>query len=88
VIEFQPGDRFPIEFHFEGQHFALTPLPAMEMVAKTHCYVRFDRNGIHVSEDPEHFDRKPKEPGRFAAGFQSKAGEPTKLTVSVVTPRQ
>jgi len=88
VVEFQKGDRVPVDFHFDGQYFALTPVPAFDVIATEHCFVRFWRDGIRVSPDAEHFDGKPRQPGQFRLGLSSAAGQGAKLEISVRTPRR
>lgn len=87
IVEFQAGDRIPVEFHFTGDYFELTPLPGVELVARAHCFVRFSRDGIRVSADGTTFDEKPRQPGRFGIGLHAENGQRTKLEVSIVTPR-
>ena len=87
IVEFQPGDRIPVEFRFTGDYFELTPLPGVELLVRAHCFVRFSRDGIRVSADGTNFDEKPRQPGRFAIALHSENGQRTKLDVSIVTPR-
>jgi hypothetical protein len=89
VIELQPGERVPVNLQFDGEDFDLVPAhPSLEFVAKHHCFVRGWRDGIRVSLDGEHFDEKPRTPGRFHVGFEAHSGEATRLDVVVVGPRR
>lgn len=89
VVEFQQGDRLPVNFSFTGEDFELEPAkPKLELVAKGHCFVRFDEDGIRVSLDGEHFDQKPRVPGSFRVGFNAQRGKPTKLDVVIVAPQR
>ncbi len=89
VVEFEKGDRLPVDFSFAGEDFELVPSkPKFEIVAKRHCFVRFGGDGIRVSTDGRHFDEKPKAPGSFHVGFSAKRGEPTKLEVAIVAPKR
>jgi hypothetical protein len=89
VVELQPGERIPVNLQFDGQDFDLVPAhPSLELVAKHHCFVRFWRDGIRTSLDGEHFDEKPRIPGRFRIGLESHPGQATRLDVVVVGPRR
>jgi hypothetical protein len=88
VIEFNAGDRLPVELGFDGQFFALSPAqPALELVAKRHCFVRVDGSGFRTSFDGQDFDARPEQPGKFFAGLSITAEHGTKLVVKVETPR-
>jgi hypothetical protein len=89
VLEFQPGDRLPINLDFFVEDFELDPRrPRLELVAKQHCFVRFGPDGIRVSLDPEHFHSKPRAPGALRVGFNSTAGQPPTLDVAITSPRR
>jgi hypothetical protein len=89
VVEFQAGDRVPVDLSFTGEDFELVRQGAqLELVAKQHCFVRFDAEGIRTSKDGRDFDQKPSKPGSFRIGLGSKKGEPTKLEVAIVGPRR
>jgi hypothetical protein len=89
VVEFQAGDRLPVDFEFKSDDFELEPArPAMTLVAKQHCYVRFAADGVRVSLDPQHFPDKGKTPGSFRFGLRVNRGEPAKLDVGIATPRR
>jgi hypothetical protein len=89
VIELQPGERIPVNLQFDGEDFELVPAhPSLEFVAKHHCFVRIWRDGIRASFDGEHFDEKPRTPGRFRVGIEAHPGEATRLDVVVVSPRR
>jgi hypothetical protein len=88
IIEFQPGERVPVNLEFSGEGFELDPQhPPLEIVAKQHCFLRVSSDGFRVSPDGEHFD-KPRQPGKFRVGFWSHAGQPTRLDVIIEGPRQ
>jgi hypothetical protein len=89
IIEFQPGDRLPVNFEFTGEDFELQPRhPSLELVAKQHGFLRISAKGIRVSRDPDHFDIKPSQPGSFRVGFSAAQGKPAKLDVAIVAPRR
>jgi hypothetical protein len=89
VIEFQAGDKLPVDFDFASEEFELSPAhPTMTLIAKQHCYVRFSADGIRSSLDPRNFDQKPKTPGTFHFGLKVLRGEPAKLDVGIATPRR
>jgi hypothetical protein len=89
IIEFQPGDRLPVNFDFTGDDFELQPQhPPLELVAKRHGFVRIGTNGIRTSPDPDHFDIKPSQPGSFRVGFGAAPGKPAKLDVVIAAPRR
>ena len=87
IIEFQPGERLPVNLEVDGEGFELEPRhPPLELVAKEHCFVRVGADGFRVSRDGVHFD-KPSQPGSFRIGFWSRPGQQTKLDVIVHGPR-
>jgi hypothetical protein len=89
VIEFNAGDRLPVELGFAGQFFALSPArPALELVAKRHCFVRVDGSGFRAGFDGKDFDLRPEQPGKFFAGLSITAEHGAKLVVKVETPRR
>jgi hypothetical protein len=89
VIEFQAGDRLPVDFEFSSEDFELEPArPAMTLVAKQHCYVRFGADGVRVSLDPTNFPDKGGKPGSFRFGLKAVRGEPAKLDVGIATPQR
>jgi hypothetical protein len=89
IIEFQPGDRLPVNFEFTGEDFELQPQhPSLELVAKRHGFVRISAKGIRTSPDPDHFDAKPSQPGSFRLGFGAAQGKPAKLDVVIAAPRR
>src|SRR5262245_4368600 len=70
ILEFQPGARLPVELAFSDALFGLEPSPPnLALVAREHCFVRIDRNGLRASRDGRDFDREPKQPGSFFVGF-------------------
>jgi hypothetical protein len=86
VLQFEPGDRIPVELEFESQGFALTPeRPALELVAKRRSFVLMDADGLHGSLDGN-FDEKVAVPGRFSAGLEVTTAHP-RVHIKVVTPR-
>src|ERR1051325_8774929 len=86
VLQFEPGDRIPVELEFESQGFALTPeRPALELVAKRRSFVLMDADGLHGSLDGN-FDEKAAAPGRFSAGLEVTTAHP-RVRIKVVTPR-
>jgi hypothetical protein len=89
VIEFQAGDRLPVDLRIESEDFELVPAqPALAFVAKRRVFVRFGSDGVHASSDGVHFDRKAREPGRFRLGFAATKTQPPQLEVEVVTPKR
>ena len=89
VVEFQAGDRIPVNFAFTGEDFELAPArPALEFVAKRHCFVRFSQDGVRVSEDGVHFDEKPRRPGSFRFGLGAQRGEQPRLDVAIAMPQR
>jgi hypothetical protein len=89
IIEFQPGDRLPVNFEFTGEDFEMQPQhPPLELVAKRHGFVRIGANGIRTSPDADHFDSKPSQPGCFRVGFGAVQGKPAKLDVVITAPRR
>ena len=86
VLQFEPGDRIPVELEFESQAFVLVPAhPALELVAKRRSFVRVDEDGLHGSLDGD-FDAKPEAPGSFRAGLEV-TPEHSRVHIRVVTPR-
>jgi hypothetical protein len=89
IVEFQAGDRLPVNLAFSGEDFEIDPpRPSLAFVAKQHCFVRFGRDGIHASLDPEHFQSKPRAPGAFRVGFDATPGQPTTLDIVISGPRR
>lgn len=87
IIEFQPGERLPVNLDVSGEGFELVPQhPPLEIVAQEHGFVRVDSDGFRFSRDGEHFD-KPRQPGSFRIGFWSRPGQQTRLDVVIVGPR-
>jgi hypothetical protein len=87
VIEFQPGDRLPVNLQVSGEGFELDPQgPPLALLAKEHCFLRVGSDGFRVSRDGEHFD-KPRTPGTFRVGLWSRPGEQARLDVIIVGPR-
>jgi hypothetical protein len=86
VLEFEKGDRIPVNLAFQGQLFELAPEhPPIDLVARRHCFVRADARGIHGSLDGN-FDEKPLEPGKFSLFFEI-TRQAAALNVSVTSPR-
>ena len=87
IIEFQAGERLPVNLEVDGEGFELEPRhPPLELVAKEHCFVRVAADGFRVSRDGVHFD-KPSQPGSFRIGFWSRPAQQTKLDVIIHGPR-
>ncbi|HEY5961439.1 MAG TPA: hypothetical protein VIV60_33000 [Polyangiaceae bacterium] len=87
IVEFQPGERLPLDFHFRVEGFELDPQhPPLEVVVKQHCYVRINSEGLRISLDGQHFD-KPRQPGSFQIGFEEHRGQPAKVTLALEGPR-
>ena len=87
IIEFQPGERLPVNLEVTGEGFALEPQhPPLELVAKEHCFVRVGADGFRLSRDGVHFE-KPRTPGSFRVGLGSRPGEHVRLDVVIVGPR-
>ncbi|HTQ06943.1 MAG TPA: hypothetical protein VMI54_23960 [Polyangiaceae bacterium] len=86
IIEFQPGERLPVNLEVSGQGFELAPQhPPLELVATEHCFVRVGSDGFHFSRDGMHFD-KPRKRGTFRIGIWSRAGQHARLDVVLVGP--
>jgi hypothetical protein len=89
VVEFQAGDRIPVDFEFSAEDFELAPAkPSLELLAKQHCFVRFSKEGVRTSLDGTDFDRKPRQPGSFRFGLVARPGEQPHLDVALSTPRR
>ena len=89
MVEFQAGDRIPVDFEFTGEDFELSPAhPKLTLLAKQHCFVRFSAEGVRSSLEPGNFDHKPKTPGSFRFGLKVLRGQPAKLDVAIATPRR
>lgn len=89
VVELAAGDRIPVNLQIDTEDVDLVPAhPPLELVAKHHCFVRFWSDGVRASLDPEHFEEKPRIPGRFRVGLTAEHGEATHLDVVIVTPRR
>jgi hypothetical protein len=87
IIEFQAGDRLPVNLEFSGEGFELEPQhPALDFVATQHCFLRVGPDGFHSSLDGVHFD-KPRQPGKFRIGLWSRPGQHVRLDVIVEGPR-
>lgn len=88
VVEFQSGERIPLDFELRGESFELDPQhPPLEIAVKQHCFLRIGSDGFRISQDPAHFDDKPKAPGTFRIGFGARAGQRAKATVVIEGPR-
>jgi hypothetical protein len=89
VVEFQPGERLPVDLRIESEDFELVPAqPPLEFVAKRRVFVRFGSDGMRMSSDGVNFDQKPREPGRFQLGFSATKTTPPKLQAHVVAPKR
>jgi len=89
IIEFQPGERIPVNFELTGDGFELEPrTPPMELVVKQHYFLRINADGLRMSPDPEHFDDKPKLPGSFQIGFWVAPEQRAKVNIKIATPRR
>jgi hypothetical protein len=88
IIEFQPGDRIPVNFELTGDGFELEPQhPQLELVVKEHYFLRVGDGGLRMSPDPDHFD-KPKHPGSFRVGFWLGPDQRAKVNVVVAAARR
>jgi hypothetical protein len=88
IVEFQAGDHLPIHMELSSEDFALEPsTPALELVARRHCFVRFDDHGIRTSSDGQSFD-EPKQPGSFRIGLNASPGVPPRFDVIVHAARR
>jgi hypothetical protein len=88
IVEFQPGERLPVDVQLRGEGFELDPQhPPLEIVVKEHCYLRVGSDGFRMSLDGQNFDAKPSKPGTFQIGFGARAGQPAKVTVVLEGPR-
>jgi hypothetical protein len=89
IIEFQPGDRIPVNFDLSGDGFELEPEhPQLEIVVKQHYFLRVSAKGLRMSPDPDHFDDKPKQPGTFRVGFWLDRDQRAKVDIVIATPRR
>jgi hypothetical protein len=89
IVEFHPGDRLVVELSVDAEDFELRPEhPPMVLVVKRHCFVRFAADGIRASPDGEHFEARPREPGRFHIGLTAERAHGTRLVVAIRTPRR
>jgi hypothetical protein len=89
IIEFEPGERIPMNFELTGDGFELEPQhPPLELVVKQHSFLRISSDGIRMSPDIEHLDDKPKQPGSFRIGFGVDPAQRAKVTVAVAAPRR
>ncbi len=89
VVEFQAGDRLPVDLQFDGEDFVLERKDAeLTLVARQHCFVRFGEGGIRVSLDGKTFDQKPRVPGSFMIGLHATRTEAPSLQVHVKGPRR
>jgi hypothetical protein len=86
-IEFQPGDRLPIQVAFSDQAFQLVPAaPALELVATRHAIVRIEGGKITKSLSGD-FSERPLAPGTFRFGLAfTRQGK--HLELAITTPRQ
>ena len=88
IVEFQAGDRLPVHLELGGEEFILDPSqPPIELVAKLHCFVRFDNHGIRTSLDGLNFDA-PEHPGSFRVGLNAAPGRSPWLDVILKGPRR
>ena len=89
IIEFQPGERVPMNFEFTGGGFELEPQhPSLELVVKQHYFLRVDSDGLRLSPVPDHFDDKPKQQGSFRMGFWVDREQHAKVDVAIAAPRR
>lgn len=89
IVEFQAGDRVPVNLELTGEEFALAPEhPPVELVAKQHCFVWFGADGVRAAPDLAHLDEKPRQPGSFRVGFNTGPNQGTKLDVVIVGPKR
>ena len=88
IVEFQAGDRLPVHLELSGEEFSLEPSqPPIELVAKQHCFVRFDNHGIRTSLDGLNFDAR-EQPGSFRVGLNAAPGRSPWLDVIIKGPRR
>lgn len=86
-LEFQPGDRLPIQISFSDQAFELVPAaPPLELVATRHCIVRIEDGHITKSLTGD-FEARPVSPGTFRFGIAI-TPQGKHLELAVATPRQ
>jgi hypothetical protein len=89
LVEFQKGDRVPVNFELTGEGFELDPShPALELVATQHCFLRVGSDGFRLGLDPDHLDDKPRKPGSFRIGFGAARGQPAKVEVVIAAPQR
>jgi hypothetical protein len=89
IIEFQPGERVPVNFELTGEGFELQPQhPPLELVATQRCFLRISAEGLRLGPDPDHLDSKPSQPGTFRVGFWKVRGQPAKVDIVITAPRR
>jgi hypothetical protein len=87
IVEFEKGDRLPVQLEVTSGQFAFEPSPAkLELVVQQHCFVRFDGSGVKVSRDGIDFDA-PSEPGSFRLGLNVVPGRRPFVEVNLTAPR-
>ena len=87
IIEFQRGDRLPVELAISGEGFELDAQhPALGLIATRHIYLRIWKDGFRLSPDPNDFS-KPSQPGSFRVGFGMARSKPPSLNIELVGPR-
>jgi hypothetical protein len=87
IVEFQAGDHLPIHMELSSEDFVLEPsTPPLELVARRHCFVRFDGHDIRTSSDGQSFD-EPKQPGSFRIGLNAAPGVPPRFDIIVHAAR-
>lgn len=88
IVEFDPGDRIPVELTFKDDAFELHPSdPKLELVARRRCFIQMGPDRLKTSLTGDDFDRAPRAPGRFHVGLEL-TRERKRLVVDVTTPKR
>jgi hypothetical protein len=87
IVEFDPGDRIPVELTFKDDAFDLMPVgPKLELVARRRCFIQIGPDRLRTSLTGSDFDRAPRAPGRFHVGLEL-TRQRRRLVVDVMTPK-
>ncbi len=65
IIELREGEVIPLDIHFDGDYFATSPRASVPVTVKKTCYLQVDDRGVRSRDDLQHFDEKPRVPGRL-----------------------
>ena|SRR5579871_1451630 len=87
IVEFDRGDRIPVELTFKDEAFELEPAgPKLELVARRRCFIQVGPDRLKTSLSGTDFDRHPRAPGYFHVGLEL-TRERRRLVVDVTTPK-